>query len=785
MPDRTSASLSPPSLSSATPVAARPPVISRPPLLRPPTLWSVLPSCFFFALAAAYQNSALPPLPQSAASTLVRSEQMLPLSQTMIVTSTKTSGSVLLRGTIEASGRTVVGQAPVGGQVSRVWVRNGQRVDVGERILEISSGSSTRAAPAAERGQSAAEAAQIAAVTRQQQLEAKMRDAQAQFREAELRVEAANRKVTEARALVARLQRGEAVPLPEDEDSPSNRDEQSASASSRPMRPARREGAVRRAAGGRTDNAAQTKVAAERKRAIQEVLEAQRAAESLQSKAKNAFYAASAAENLTRLKKAKVESAQAEARKTQEKFDAGQADATAIEAARTALAEAESDAAEASTKATAAREEAGRLQAQAAEAKVQSDKATQRAAQALQKLQLFANAPDSAETSADAVTPEATVAPTIAPTNSPLRRDNSRKFLSPETAVSLVRAAIRESDAAAKAATRLKEQAENYSRQVNSTKNRLESSSQQLAQAQQKVLDSTIPANLSSVRSPASGVVTSIAGVAQEVSSGEGIVSISRSNRMEVVFRDMTGIWRHLRKGMSLPAAVLLNKVPGSAARSSRIKTGVALTQYPAFQGLPSVAMTILLRDIEQPSNAGQSTLGAGAKPSQPVTVRGVIDHAGIARVPGARLRAGQSVLCSVAKPGTRETILVPAEAIVSGADGQPMIAVLTPLPVDERATANTSTANISITSPAGESAPKSSALATAESGASPSVAANTIGRSYAIKWRRVVVGTGDGIQQEVRSGLKSGERIALPAASLHQTEALQRSGSVLILTQS
>lgn len=783
-----SRTVSPPPLSDPSSVPSYTPsvVVARPPLLRPPTLWCVLPSCFFFAFAAAYQDAALPPLPEQSSSVVARSGQMLPLSQTLVVTSRKTSGSVLLRGTIQAAGQ-IVGEAPLGGQVSRVWVRSGQRVEVSDRILEISSGASTRPAPAAERGQNAAEAAQVAAVTRQQQLERRMRDAQAEFREAELRVDAANRKVNQARDLVARLQRGEAVPLSVGAADAGSTAGSSKSASSTTSSSSAREvGSSRHSRrdaspGVRTD--AETKASSERKRAMQDALDAQRAAEQAQSKAKNAFYAASAAENLARLKKTRVESAQADARKTQEKFDAKLADAATLEAARTALAEAESDATEAAGKATSAREEAGRLQAQAEEAKTQSDKAGQRAAQALQKLQLLANAPGPYETQNDAGEPRATAAPTAAANGSdPARNESSGKLLSPEAAVALVRAAIRESDAAAKDAARLKNQAESYSRQVKSTKNRLESSSQQLAQAQQNVLDSTIQANLSSVRAPASGVVTSVASVAQEVSRGEAIVTISRSNRLEVVFRDTTGIWRYLRPGMVLPAAVLL-KTPDRNAQNGnntsdrarlRVNNAVTLAQYTQFRGTPAVAATIRLRDIKPPKNDSQSTLKGGAKRVRSVEMRAVIARDGTNQLSGARLRAGQSVVCSIAKPGTRETLMVPIEAVVAGEDGRPMIAVLTPLPA-----ATTAPPEID-SMPVNE---VSSAHSPQADG--PAITASVIDSRYSIEWRPVVVGKGDGIQQEIRSGLASGERIALQAASLRAVAALQQNGSILQLTQS
>ncbi|MDF2439780.1 MAG: hypothetical protein JWN98_764, partial [Abditibacteriota bacterium] len=736
MPDRTP---TPPALpqntSSKTPLARQSAVIQRPPFLRPPTLWCVLPSCLFFALAATYQNKELPPLPQTITSAIVIEEQVLPISQTMIVKSTKTSGSVLLRGTIQPAGQ-VVGEAPVGGQVSRVWVRRGQRVEVGERILEISSGGSTRPAPAAERGQSAAEAAQIAAVNRQQQLERRMRDAQAQFHEAELRVEAAKRNVGQARALVARLQRGEMVPLP---GVASNSAERASSSAREARRPGRERPTTKRSSTTEAGNTAETKLAAERRDAMQEALEAQRTMESLQTKSRNAFYAASSAEKQARLKKDKVESAQAEARKVQEKFDNGQADAAALEAARRTLNEHESEAAEAASKTSAAREAATRLQAQANDAKLLSDKAGQRAAQALQKIQLFANSPGASATQINEPTPEDTTAPS---NESASHREGARKYLSPEAAVRLVRAAIRESDEAVKAAAQLKSEAENYSRQVSSTKSRLESSAQELAQAQQRVLDSTIQANLSSVRAPASGIVTSIASVAQEVSSGEGIVSISRSTRMEVVFHDTTGIWRHLHQGMQLPAAVLLSKAtsnapaPNAGARASRAGIQASLTQYSDFQGSHSMAATIRLRDIEKPVNPDQSTSVDRTRPMKPVEVRGVIARDDAGRRAGERLRAGQSVVCSVAKPGTRETIMVPANAIVSTSDGRRMIAVLTPVAVDA------SLAQPQTAAPASSSGVPASV---------PNEAKKMDG-NYSIQWRPVVVGQGDGIQQEIRS---------------------------------
>ena len=91
---------------------------------------------------------------------------------------------------------------------------NASNVDVNDRVLELSTGPTSRPATGAEREQNSAESAQIAAVHQQEDLNKRMDTARAQLNEAQIRVAAARHRLLLARQLVLKVQNGETVHLP-------------------------------------------------------------------------------------------------------------------------------------------------------------------------------------------------------------------------------------------------------------------------------------------------------------------------------------------------------------------------------------------------------------------------------------------------------------------------------------------------------------------------------------------------------------------------------------------
>ena len=83
------------------------------------------------------------------------------------------------------------------------------------------------------------------------------------------------------------------------------------------------------------------------------------------------------------------------------------------------------------------------------------------------------------------------------------------------------------------------------------------------------MLDQTIQQNLSQVRSPAGGVVESVATVAQTVAEGEVIVTIARPDQMLVVWTDLSGNWRKLREDSEVP--VFVQSPGGERAALARV----------------------------------------------------------------------------------------------------------------------------------------------------------------------------------------------------------------------
>lgn len=513
------------------------------------TVLAMVPAALLFALAAAtphapYDGAAPPPslltvapatadasplnssISETRLATLVQNGKW-PLAQTMLVTAASAAGDAPLqwRGRLEAV-PPIRGRAPLTGQVARVSVRVGQSVSVSDSILEISTGPTSRAARAGsrvERRQSAAESAQVQAANEQAKLQQKMRSAETQLAQAQERVARAQKRVDGARDIIRRLQRGESIPAAE------------GALSKAPRR------AVRRTA------ARSTSPDSARQKALAAAEDAHKAARVAHTKASALEREAQSLEAKAKTAAAAVKSASAEVATTQKSFDAGTAKASALDVVRAALEEAESTA---KTSAATA-EKARRLAAAQADA-----------------ARLAQSAGQSADKNATRTMRDASVFGETEKNDAPEPTAES-STLTVADAARMTRAALAESAAAVALAKQLKGRVDTYARQVSTTRSDLESTSRQLASAQDAVLDQTIQTNLSLVRAPASGVVESVANVAQGVSAGDTVVSIARYDRLRVVWNDSSGAWRRLREDTRIPVVVSGNG--SERAASARI----------------------------------------------------------------------------------------------------------------------------------------------------------------------------------------------------------------------
>ena len=496
---------------------------------------------------------------------------------------------------------SVRGRAPMSGQVSRVSVRVGQSVAVNDTILQLSGGPSSRVSRAGsrvERRQSAAEQQQVAAANRQMQLQQKMVAAQGQLATAQERVARAQKRVEEARDVVARLRRGEAVPAP-----------------ARAMKPrvARRE-TVRNP---------------KRDAALQ-------AARELESQAKSAQAEAAKAKHQVEILGARlgaahnaVQAAQAALATAQKRFDAKEIKAADLDAARAAV------------------EEAG-----ANEKSVAADLASARGAVASSEARA-----DAAQSKAKNAAKEAGSMPSLrdmtvfGDDNSAPATDSSAETaggMSVIDAVRLARSAVNESEAAVAEARRIKKRVDLYAGQVTKTRSDISASSKNLESAQNAVLDQTIQVNLASVRAPASGVVESVAGVAQSVGAGDTIVTIGRPASLRATWTDATKAWRALKLSQTVPVEI---SAPDGSRRG-------AIARISEITARPDGGATIEAF-IHNPR------VGAARAWQSGWQARALLDAKAVAttRVPqnalvGAGLNAGALMRVAVLAPVAGETVV-------------------------------------------------------------------------------------------------------------------------------
>ncbi|MBV9469331.1 MAG: hypothetical protein JOZ57_08800, partial [Abitibacteriaceae bacterium] len=488
-------------------------------------LWPSVPALLFLALAATIHSTPPPPpaietAPIADARAVQETVEtgVLPSSQTMIVKAKTGSGYGLLKAELQPTSQ-VTGQAPLSGQIARVLVRPGQFVDVNDRVLELSTGPTSRRASPVEKVQNSAEAAQVAAVHQQEDLNKKMERAKARLYEAQLRVAAARRRLAQARQMVLTLQNGGEVHLPADASHKPKSSE--GNTATRPS--ARQHKATHEATHNAVDD---PKLAAQRlalRDAQHDADKAQRAAAQATSKANAARVAAEAGDQKVRLKQSQLDQATAASDKVQDSFESGEAKGSDVATARAAVSNAKAALSEAAAKAADAHQEAEKQQTLAEKLQDEAKHFSSRVALASQKMKLLAKAEPTREA------PTATEAPAAAndaPDDNKSGHDSSSGGKSDAAAVAqFVRDAQAESEAAVQNANHIKSEIDDYDNKVHSTTARLDSTSKELEVAQQTVVENNIKQNLSSVRAPASGVVLSVAEIARDVEPGEAIVT--------------------------------------------------------------------------------------------------------------------------------------------------------------------------------------------------------------------------------------------------------------------
>ena len=591
----------------------------------------LLAPCALLALGA-FARELPSPKPLSATvirfgGAAARRGAMLMLSQTMVVQAKKSAGSTLLDGRLEAAGITA--RAPLAGQIARVLVREGQSVNVNDRVLQISARGENLVDPGAQRAQSRAESAQVAAAQDQTALQKRMGSAHERLAQAQERVARARTRVLAARRVVEQLRNGVPRELETSRENPTTK-RASPTANETHREAARAETAAAKAAAQAEKSAAAAMAAKTDAGVAQDVArEAQRDAE----KAAKAVAPKRPNDGEGAAKNAATPTDGAA--KTKTETPTGTDSGKAASAARVA---------------EAARQKAGRLQeeARAAERLAQRDQETARTAQRAKNtlnVPLFGDAVD-AKKPAD--TPAST-----------RERNADASGISIADAARLVQSAQQESEAAIAQAKKLKSEVGRYDNQVTDTQQRIDSSGKKMEVAQQRLMDSTIRASLSVVRAPTSGTVLWVAPLAGEVEIGQPLITVGNRRRLTASFEDKSGAWKTLREGATL-TALAYPMTPDGAA--------------PAKNGAP---ITLKVEEIEAPRRAGEAA-----------KITGSVDSAASA---AAKLRAGMRVLCSLDVPGQRNVMMVPSSAIRCDENGEE-IAVLQPQRETSANDANAST---------------------------------------------------------------------------------------------
>jgi len=611
----------------------------------------------------------------------------------------------------------VTGRAPVAGEVARQLVDVGSHVEAGERVLEVSSGATSRPAPPTERRQNRAEQEQMDVSRGQSALAQQLSIAQTQLDAAQERVAQAQQKVASTRALVKRLIAGEQIPATGDSSSPP------------PRKRTRR----------KRERIAPTEVPATRDAARDEAVlsDAQSALEAARGDQSEAHSALSIAQRKADATKAALERAQSDFKAEKTTIDVLQGARSDADDAASALGTAQSraDGADKTFTAKQAKEQ-------------EAESAAKRSSEAARRAK-----PQTEEAPADA--PDETAPP-----------ENERRFLTPDRAVALANAALAESKAATRAADQMRAKVEQYQRAVASTSQQADSAAKDLQSVQQQVPDIEIHPVFTSARAPQSGTITWISRLAREVSQGQGVFGISQGRSATLQFDDKSTAWKSLKVGQILQGALLppASPAPFSSASSSQPLAGAtpaasassATNSSSPDAGKATSSPSTMPASNPFPSATASSTPTAPPPNAQVFSVRLTrIEpsqgenpaHIEAIRVEESALPQGDSAVqvelpaqsiprnsSNAGRPATSERPIVVPASVILPREGVNYVAVMTPIKT------------------------------------APSSAPSTSSQTRTVSWRPVQIARQTAFDVELRAGMRDGEEVVdQPALLLSQ----------------
>ncbi len=583
----------------------------------------------------------------------VRIVPTVPVSETLVVKPQAAFSFVSLQGRLRR-GNVIEGHVPLSGEVSRVLVREGQHVDVGDRVLTLSTGhAEPSVAPRVEQHQSQAEQQQVEAVRRKEALEARIAQAHTDYAEAQARLDEANKKLAQSRALLKRISAGDQVLDPSAPSSPAPRSTR---------RPSHRADSGASSGASKADSARLEGAQAQNHAAAAEASDAQDAARAASGKARSLSSAASEAQSKETRAQSELDSAKSRLKSAQAQFDAGTVKADAVAEARSSVSQAEAGASEAGKKSRSAQEEASKAQGEADQARSKASRAQDRASQAQRGLR-------SAQAQS-AHTPEPKSSAQPEPSQAEPETRLARRTLSASAAVRMVRESIAEATAAASNAERLKGRVESFKRSATDISSDIQSSAHNIQQAQQEVLDNTIQTSLSTLRSPASGTVLSVVSTGQGVDEGQIVVRVAQGPQgLEATLEDRSEAWKQLKPEMTLPGHLLQSPAtdsqPGVGDLLGAALKALASGAAPAQTGMP---VLLKVREVQPPVEQGG-----------PAYIRvAVVPNS----APEVSPRSDMTVAIALSKGSS--LLSIPAIAVARGAGSQPLVGVLHEVSVPE-----------------------------------------------------------------------------------------------------
>lgn len=802
--------------------------------------WASVPAIFLLGLGLVLRDKPLPtPLSvelSSASSPLapLSADLVVDEAQTLVVQPVLNKGSVTWHAQLREA-RGITGRAPIAGQITRVWVKEGQHVEVGDRILRIAASGAVlpdEPAPRLANGrlEQRAEAAQVEASRDQNRLQGKMARAQAQLAQAQERVARAKTRIAETTEIVRLLQAGIASGDANPQIEYSNSVDNAADSSAAPV-----------------DNENAQHAATEaRANAVAEARNAARLAERAQSRANAARASAADAEAAARSASQKArslretrerdlretkEAAQAPADEPLARSDSADAKAKPKDTPRplhktsvsqSAVDDADARAQNLTKSAAQARDKARSLANEASQARDAAQNAQAGSSRLAKQLQVFG---------------DDNQAPKVVKPRAPRKTTHRSQTLpSVEDAVRMVRAATEESADAQREARRLQVQVEEYAQQAKTTGENLASSSSELGSEQQsamnRTLNQTLETNLSVMRAPASGTISWVASATDTIGEGAPILRMGNRGALQARFVDYSGLWRNLQTDSVISALVSEAEQRPSATRSqtSRNKSspsGVSASSTqvaaPSKQrnNRDSIEATAYIESISPPENAGEPAfVRALVLPKNNASLEGRVRRA-------RRLRSGMTIWCSLDRNGKSAVVSVPNSCIMTAPHTPPIdqpvntenaITALSKAPnatalndasskaVNNAAVSDAavSDANALMTLPAPAVPPQEVAVNAArapENGARSATSSTRSNKTnvaliavltpvdaaaevHRIEWRRVELGAAQNGAQQIVSGLLPGERIALQPAALWNYAQSKGDGATVRLSR-